>query len=199
LTVGGVVRDRFSKRVSTPDLSEAIIVERTVDVPTDKPATITAVAHETTSDSIGATRLEIGSLKSAQGARVTPIAVLQPASAAVVAENGTLRQTTPLAIGGEVVVDPARPTALVTVACGSVDADGSSVSRTLEGESRIEFGTSPIDRSTGPCVQIRDVIPASTLGPGAFRYRVSVHRGADELAASEQAFRVNDPSSTAAR
>jgi hypothetical protein len=84
--------------------------------------------------------------------------------------------------------------AILTVVCGNLEDGAMSVDRTLIGEKTVEFGASPIDRSTGPCVQLRDMIPGSTLGPGLFRYRVVLRRGSEEVAFRERVFHVpGDP------
>jgi hypothetical protein len=90
----------------------------------------------------------------------------------------------------DVAVDRNRPIAILTVVCGDPKDGVLSVDRSLIGETTVEFGASPLDRSTGPCVQLRDMIPGSTLGPGRFRYRVVVRRGIEEVGVGERVFHV---------
>jgi hypothetical protein len=49
-----------------------------------------------------------------------------------------------------------------------------------------------IDFGDEPCAQIRDLIPASTMTPGSFTYRVRLLDGDEEMAVSERTFLANE-------
>ncbi len=179
------VRDEVSgrHRLSGPDVG--IVLEREVRI---EPGLheIVAVAHETTSDLVLSARVQID-WPDPDKRRIStgPISVLQPETAAFVRVDDQ-RSSGSLARPAGDAVDPSRPTALVGLVCRNKRTKGSlDVERTLEGHSAVEFPPLQFELVGDRCAQIRDVIPANSLEPGAYRYAVRVlHDGelADESA-----------------
>jgi len=107
-----------------------------------------------------------------------PIALLQPAEAAFM-RGERLRSSGSLARSAEEWIDPERPLALVAVVCrGRRDRGPLDVQRDLVGESVVELPPLSLNVSSERCAQLRDLIPAGTLGPGSYNYRIS--HAADE-------------------
>jgi hypothetical protein len=153
------------------------------------PYEIVAVAHNTTVDTMGSQQIEGEWPKPNENlAAVGPIAVLQPAPAAI--QLGEAIKTSGLlAFAEEVPVRVDRPVALVTVICRSQDVKGVlDVERQLVGASSVRFDPMEMDLDEDSCALIRDVVPKDTMTPGSFRYRIQIHDGPDELAQAERRF-----------
>jgi hypothetical protein len=88
-----------------------------------------------------------------------------------------------------------RPSAWVSVICADETDDGGRwrAERTIEGAGVTSFVPIPLTFDGQACVQVRDVIPADVLGPGAFRYHLSVLYGERKLAETEYAFAATVP------
>jgi VWFA-related protein len=185
----------FSKRVVSPPDGVPIVLEASIEVPTGALSEVTAVVHEVTTDAVGTSRIEIPILDAKRSRNViTESAVIQEGRAVMIRNDQASIVSGSVAVPEEVPLDRSRPVAILTVVCGDPEHGAMTVDRSLIGEQTVEFGASPIDRSTGPCVQLRDMIPGSTLGAGRFRYRVVVRRGSEELALKERVFHVRgDP------
>jgi hypothetical protein len=105
-----------------------------------------------------------------------PIALLQPADAAFMRGDES-RTSGSLARGSDEWIDPKRPLALVAVVCrGRKDRGPLQVERVLVGESVVELPPLSLNVTSDRCAQIRDLIPAGTLGAGSYRYGIS-HTG----------------------
>jgi VWFA-related protein len=143
---------------------------------------LVAVAHEQKTDLVISARAESDwPNPGGSAASLGPIAVLQPRAAAIV-RDGDVRSSGSVAYPGETPLDASQPTALVGLVCGGKGGkDLLVVERTLIGDSSVDFP--PIELLPGEerCAQVRDVIPAETLGPGAYRYEMRVLRDGEVL------------------
>ncbi len=177
------VREEVSGRHRLIGADMGIVLEREIRI---EPGLneIVAVAHETTSDLVLSARVQIN-WPDPDERRITtvPVSVLQPETAAFVRVKDQ-RSSGSLARPADDAIDPTRPTALVGLICRDKRTKGSlDVERTLEGSSSVEFPPLAFELVGDRCAQIRDVIPARSLLPGAYRYAVRVlHNGelADE-------------------
>lgn len=114
-------------------------------------------------------------------ATIGPIAILQPFAGAFLREGrsrnfGSLvRSPLDPVLGG-------RPAALVGLVCRGRHQRGRfDVERSLVGDSEVEFPPLSFDLEDDRCAQVRDVVPANTLGPGYYRYEVRVLRDGESL------------------
>ena len=84
-------------------------------------------------------------------------------------------------------LDAALPTALVGYVCrGKGEKETLRVERQLVGQSAVTFPPISLEPSGDPCAQVRDMIPAATLGTGSFQYVVTVLRGEEPLAKAQR-------------
>lgn len=100
--------------------------------------------------------------------------ILQPMEGAFV-RDGKVRENGSLAVVGNEPVRADRPAAIVTLICKTSKRQASvRVQRALIGPSGTAFP--PLDMPFGgaACTQVRDVIPAGSLGPGTYTYEIGV-------------------------
>ncbi len=172
------VREEVSGRHQIRESEVGIVLEREIRI---EPGLneIVAVAHETTSDLILSARVQID-WPDPDKRRITtgPISVMQPEAAAFVRVEDQ-RSSGSLARPPRDGIDPTRPTALIGLVCRNKRMKGAlDVERILQGGSSVEFPPLEFELADDRCAQIRDVIPARSLGPGAYRYTVRVlHEG----------------------
>jgi hypothetical protein len=127
-------------------------------------------------------------------ATVSPVAIVQPVQAAF------LRDGNPRGQGalGRAAGEPVRtdlPTALVSVVCRDREGEGTlRVERRLKGAAPVEFDPVQLGAGEDRCVQIRDLIRASTMSEGFFQYEVRVLLGSTVLASTARDFSANGPS-----
>jgi len=145
---------------------------------------IVAVAQEASSGFVLSDRRDVSwPDPDDQAATCGPIAVLQPTPGAFL-RDGITRTEGSLARAMEEPLDSELPTALMGLVCRGRKRQGRLlVERTLTGESRVVFPPLEFELDKDRCAQIRDVIPAGVLGPGAYRYSVRAIR--DERALDE--------------
>jgi hypothetical protein len=136
---------------------------------------ITAVAHEARSGFIASERVRLDwPDPDRRPMSVGPIALLQPAAGAFL-RDGTPRTSGSLARGAGEPILTTLPTALVALVCRDRTRRGPvRVERWLAGGERIDFPEVSLDLEDERCVQLRDVVPADTVGPGAYRYEVRI-------------------------
>ena len=67
------------------------------------------------------------------------------------------------------------------------------VTRVLEGVSPVEFPPLTLDLKDERCGQVRDMIPAKTLGPGRYRYEITVREKGTVIGTGETGFVVPEP------
>ncbi len=152
---------------------------------------IVAVAHETTTDQITSKQAD-GAWPDLRDvpAAVGPIAVLQP-MAGLFRRSGATTSHGFTARGDGEPVAPDSPTAFVTLVCRGADQRGSlRAERRLVGETSVDFDSQTLDLGGELCAQIRDLVPAKTMGAGEFRYEVRVLKGEQEIARGERKFLV---------
>jgi len=150
---------------------------------------LVAVAPEVTTDTL-LSHQTAGRFPDIDADRVSlaPIAVSQQA------HGGFLRNGTSLTQGVLVVpegdaLQPGLPTAIIALVCRAKDQKGRlTVSRTLVGETETPVGTTELDLGKDErCGQIVDLIPAKFLGPGSYRFTITVSAQGKELARGERA------------
>lgn len=183
----GQVREDVSERVELQTPGVRVVLEKEMRFAAG-PYELVAVAHESRTDRIGARKIE-GSWASPDEklAMVGPIALLQPASAAFL--RGGAKHVT-----GNMVVDesdPVRadlPAALVGIVCRAKDQrETLRVERVLIGETETTFPpTEMAFPAQERCAQVRDLIPAATLGEGRYRYRIRISDRSGVLAEAER-------------
>jgi hypothetical protein len=83
------------------------------------------------------------------------------------------------------------PIALVSLVCGRPRNAALRVERRIEGASSFYFAPLALELEGPGCAQVRDVVPARTLGPGFFRYTMQAREtNGDEVGRAELPFEV---------
>jgi hypothetical protein len=156
------------------------------------PYELIIVAHEMVADQLGTERVEGDWPLRDEGAAIGPIAVIQPEEGVFV-RDGETRTRGALARASGELLRTDLPTALVGLVCrGASKKKTLNVERTLIGEGETLFPDMEIDFGDERCAQIRDLIPASTMTPGSFTYRVRLLDGEEEKAVAERTFLASD-------
>jgi len=169
------VKDEISASMAG-QASQPLVLEREIRFKPG-PHELVAVAHETGSGFILSEHLTLAwpdpdRLPASCG----PLVLLQPESGSFLREDAT-RQSGSLALAVGEVIDSRRPTALMGLVCRGRRQRGKlQVVRSLVGNTTVEFPDLEFDLAKDRCAQVRDVIPAGTLGPGEYRYEISVLR-----------------------
>ncbi len=170
----GRVREDFSARLKVGAPGLTFVLEKEVEIEPG-PFEIAAAGHDVGKDEIGTGRAE-GAWPDPRDAEASasPIALLQEATAAF-SRDGAVRTSGALALSEGESVRADRSAALVAVVCRNGQRRHPlRVERTLAGETHLDFDPLELGAAQEPCIQIRDVIPANTLGPGGFRYDLRV-------------------------
>ncbi len=194
----GAVREDVSARLSANVPDVPLVLEREMRF-APGPYEIIAVAREASTDQIASQQVtgEWPDLD-AQNVTIGPIVALEPATGAFLRE-GVTHTSGSLALGPAEPLRADAPTALVGLVCFDRSQNrGLCIERSLSGQAKVPFALIEVEPGADRCVQIRDVIPAGTMGPGEFRYEIGVARGETVLAHGERAFVVG-PSGTAIR
>ena len=159
------------------------------------PYELILVAHESVSSQMGTKRIEGHWPERGEGAAIGPIAVIQPADGVFVREGETRLRG---AMGKEEkeLLRTDLPTALVGLVCrGSSKKERLRIERLLIGETETRFPEMEIELGDERCAQVRDLIPASTMTPGRFVYRIRIVQGETEIASTERSFAaIDEPS-----
>jgi hypothetical protein len=114
--------------------------------------------------------------------------VLQPVSGAFL-RDGETRKSGSLARGADQALRTDLPTALVSLVCrGRKLKEPLTVERKLIGASVVDFPPIRHEQLDEPCAQLRDLVPAGTLGEGYYRYRVTVRHGDEALEVADREF-----------
>jgi VWFA-related protein len=189
------VHAETSGRLSVGPAGVPAILESEIRFPPGQQEIVT-VAHEQKTDLVVSGRVRSDWPRPEAGpAAVGPIAVLQPHVAAF-SRDGVMRGTGSVAFPEDTPVNTTRPTALVGLVCrGKAREDVVVVERTLVGDSSIDFPPIELDLAEHPCAQVRDVIPAETLGPGVYRYELRVLRAGEVLSENGRLFSAGEPPS----
>ncbi|HET9300562.1 MAG TPA: hypothetical protein VFO11_11510 [Candidatus Polarisedimenticolaceae bacterium] len=119
---------------------------------------------------------------------VVPPVVLQPGAGAFT-RDGKTRKSGSLLRGMDDPLDRSRPTAMVALICRRGEVRTAlNVTRVLEGASPVEFPALALDLRDERCGQVRDMIPARTLGPGRYQYRILVREKGAVIGTGETSF-----------
>jgi len=195
LISGGQVAADVSGRISLTGPGIPVVLESEMSFrPGD--FRLVGVAHETTGNSVSTSEVE-AHWPDPNDAEVTlgPIAVLQPAEAAIL-RNDTLRRSGAVAIGKDRLARTDLPTALIGLVCRAKFRKGPlKVERKLVGDagSFAPFGRLVLELGEDRCAQIRDFIPAGSMSPGLFRYEIRVRDRKQELASAVRTFYAASP------
>jgi len=163
-----------SGRISVPQPGVPVVFENEV---TFKPGNyqIISVAHETSTGLVSSERIDVRwpDIKKHRAA-ISEIVILQPESGAFLRGERT-RKRGPLARNAFEPIRTDRPVAIVGLVCRNRKQHGElSVKRRLIGESHVEFPPLVLSLGDEVCAQIRDLVPADSLGEGYYRYEVVV-------------------------
>jgi hypothetical protein len=179
-----------SGRTKVGGSNVAVALESVVELKPG-PFELVAVAREVTTDKVFSSRTE-GTWPDPEDALaeiVQPV-VLQPGPGAFT-RDGQTRKSGSLVHGKDDPLDASRPTALVALVCRSkMVKTALDVTRVLEGASPVEFPPLALDLKDDRCGQVRDMIPAKTLGPGRYHYRIVVREKGIEIGTGETSFLV---------
>ena len=172
----GTVRKDFSAHVAADVAGVPFVVEKEITLSAG-PYEIVAVG-QLNGDQVLSGRMEGTLPPTSDGAVVSPIAAMQVGTAAFSRSGHTRTSGTIVLRLGE-SANNQKPLALVSVVCRAGKSNAETVMRTLSGSDVVSFD--PIQFAAADrCVQVRDVIPAKSLGSGQFRYSVELKRR-DEL------------------
>ncbi len=187
LVSGGEIRQDASGRLSIKQSGVPVVFESEMRFKPG-PYELILVAHDTTSNQLGTIRIDGSWPERGDGPAIGPIAVIQKSAGSVFLRQGAPRVGGSLARADKETVRTDEPTHLLTLVCRGRGKPTLRIARTLEGDSVTEFPATDVrfDDEPGPCVQIRDMIPAKTMVSGVFDYKVRVLDGATELATATQ-------------
>jgi hypothetical protein len=171
---GQKIHDEVSGSLTVPSPGVPVVFEHEVRF---RPGEyeIVSVAHEAGTGMISSNqKTVVWPDPNGRPATACPIALLQPANAAFMRGDES-RASGSLARGSEEFIDPERPLALVVVVCrGRRDRGPLQVERVLVGESVVDLPPLSLNVTSDRCAQVRDLIPSGTLGPGTYRYGISL-------------------------
>ncbi|MCP3980109.1 MAG: hypothetical protein GY716_12455, partial [bacterium] len=190
------VRDELSGRVTVNSPGVPIVFESEIEF---RPGVyeIVAVAHETNSGLIASERIALDwPDPNRSKATISPISLLQPVPGAFL-RSGESRPEGSLALEVGELVRGELPSAWVGVVCrGKKERGPLRVERNLTGESVVPLPPVDLDLSEDRCAQLRDLVPANTLGPGHYRYELRVlEPEGRELSTDVRQFAVAGPES----
>ncbi len=199
LVSGGEMRQDDSGRLTIKRSGVPVVFESEMRFDPG-PYELILVAHDTTSNQIGTIRIEGSWPERGDGPAIGPIAVIQKSAGSVFLRQDAPRVGGSLARADKETVRTDEPTHLLTLVCRGKGRPTLRIARTLEGDSVTEFPATDVrfDDEPGPCVQIRDMIPAKTMVSGVFDYKVRVLDGATELATATQTIYALGPEGVAA-
>jgi VWFA-related protein len=163
-----------SGRLSVPQPGVPVVFEDELEFrPGDYE--IVSVAHETLTGLVSSEKIEIRwpDLRKHKAA-VSEVVILQPESGAFLRDDET-RTSGSLARGPLEPIRADQPVALVGLVCRNRKQRGElSVDRRLIGETEVEFPPLEFALGNETCAQIRDLVPADTMGEGYYRYEIVV-------------------------
>jgi VWFA-related protein len=169
----GKVPAQASGRIAVDKVGETIVIESEMDL---QPGAyeIALVAMETVAGRVATGRIMGTWPGTFDATRIAPIAVLQPTDGAFL-RDGKVRHSGSLVIAGDQSARIGRAAAIVGLVCQTGKSQiGARVHRVLTGGSETTFPPIEISFKDAPCAQVRDVIPANTLGAGRFTYTITV-------------------------
>jgi VWFA-related protein len=188
----GKVWQDGSGRVQVAQANVPVVFEKDIEF-TAGEYELVAVAHEITTDTLASAEVHGQWPKlETELASLGPIAVTQPIKGGFLRNGVTQTQGAMLVLEGE----PLRggtPTAIISLVCRAKDQKKPlNVVRTLVGESETPVGTTELKLGNDRCGQIVDLIPPKLLGPGRYRYLLTVASAGTELARGERTLIVPD-------
>ena len=193
LVAEGDVWEDVKGRVEVKEAGVPVAFERDLEFSPGE-FELVAVAHETTTETLlsGQTTGSFPDVD-AERATVVPVAVSQQAHG-VFFRNGTSATKGALVVPEGQPLRPGVPTAIIALVCRAKDQKGAlRITRTLVGETETPVGSTDLEMEKGErCGQIVDLIPMKFLGPGAYRYTITVSAQGKELARGERALVVSD-------
>jgi hypothetical protein len=193
LITRGIVWQDGSGRIQLSTPETPVVFEKDMDFsPGDYE--LVAVAHETQTDTLLSKEFHGSWPKlDAELASLAPIAVSQPRAAGFL-RNGQSQTQGAFVLAEDEPLRQAAPTAVITMVCRAKDQKRPlQVTRTLIGDSETPVGTSVLEASGQRCAQIVDLIPEKTLGPGRYRFVITVTSDGQELTHGEHALVVPEP------
>jgi len=168
---GTEVTHEASSRVTVKERGVPIVFESVADI--DGPFEVTMVGMEDLSGDIAADRLFAEWNATREKNEVFSISVMQPRAAAFV-RDGVTRDSGSVLVGEAQTARADQPLAFVNLVCRPRKSkEALRVQATLSG-SELAFAPKEIPPQDGLCVQIRDVVPAGTLGAGKYTYTVRI-------------------------
>jgi hypothetical protein len=121
---------------------------------------------------------------------VMPALLLQP-SRGIILRGEQPSAAGPVALVQDEPVSGDVPIALVSLVCGRPRNAALRVERRIEGASSVDYAPLALELEGPGCAQVRDVVPAQTLGPGFFRYTMQAQEtNGDEVGRAELPFEV---------
>ena len=171
---GGRVTSETSSRMTVNAPGTQLVLEEEV-LFDGQDFTIVAVAQDLTTQEITSVRIE-GAWPRAEidGSAVGPIAIVQPAAGGF-RRGRTTRTRGSLAVPETASVDSDSPAAFVGIVCRGPWLSGVlTIEREIRGERPESFPPIRVGPEDDGCVQVRDLVRATTLGAGDFLYEIRV-------------------------
>jgi VWFA-related protein len=189
------VLDEVSATLGVDRAGVPVVLEREIAF-RPGPHEIVAVAHESTLDFVLSEHVQLlWPDPDRRPVTCGPVALLQPSVGAFV-RAGTTRSAGSLARADDEPVQTDLPTALMGLVCRSRRDPGPlRVERVLIGEAAVEFPSLEFELAGERCAQIRDLIPADSLGPGLYRYVLRALSGGKVLDEIARDFTATSPES----
>jgi len=187
LVTGGTAREIVKRTVGTNVTGVPVVLEEVERFPAG-PFEVIAVARDVSTDTIVSRRVSGEWPGTKDTAAIGPIAVLEPVKGAFVRDRAT-RTSGSLARSESEPLRSDQPAAIVGLVCRGKDGPAAvRAERRLVGEEVTDLAPIDLDLSREPCAQVRDVIPANTLGAGRFLYEILATAGGIEVARGERSF-----------
>jgi VWFA-related protein len=197
IIISGRIVDEFDRTVEFQQADQPLVVEHMLDLP---PASyqVVAVAENTTLGTLHSGQVEaVGPEVGKDGASVTVPVALQPESGCFVRDGtGPRKSGAVVRVDGE-TLRAGLPTAVVAYVCrGKNERNPLQIERRLVGQTAVTFPPIALEPKGDPCAQVRDMVPATTLGDGVFQYEVNVLRGQELLVKTQKRLVVAPSAST---
>lgn len=152
---------------------------------------LVAVGHEASTNLIATDQITLDWPDPNSGpATICPISLLQPSAGAFLRSDELRNEGSVARTPGETVIS-GLPTALVGLVCRGRHLKGPlEIERELVGQKSVEFDPVLFEDREERCVQLRDLVPAHTLGGGAYNYVVRLVRDGETLGEQNRGFEV---------
>jgi len=190
LVTKGAVWQDGSGRVQVMLPNTPIVFEKDMDfAPGDYD--LVTVAHELQTDTVISKETHGSWPKvDAELASFGPIAVSQKRSGGFL-RNGEQQTHGAIIVPPDAALIPDAPTAVIALVCHAKDQKRPlDVTRTLIGETETPVGSTQLDLGKERCGQVVDLIPPKMLGPGTYRFVITISSDGQELARAERVLAV---------